>query len=63
MKTLVVKEELKTLAAKAELEAEHDKIVQLQKNNLSFFLSKSFFEDDGFENMFLYWSTLNRLEL
>ena len=36
-----------TLVTKAELKAEHDKIVKLKTHNLSYFL------DDGFQNMFV----------
>ena len=32
----------------AESKAEQDKIVKLQTNDLSFFLGKDFFGDDGF---------------
>ena len=53
---------LKTLAAKADLKAEQDKIVKLQTHDWSYFFDKHFF-DDGFENRFIYQSTLNTLEL
>ena len=53
---------LKTLAAKADLKAEQDKIVKLQTHDLSYFFDKHFF-DHGFENRFIYQPTLNALEL
>ena len=53
----------KTLAKKAELEAEQDKIVKLQTHDLSYFLDRIFFGDDCFQNMFVYQLTFNTLQL
>ena len=47
IKTLATKEEIKTLATKAELKTEKDKIVKLETHDLSYFLGKKFFGDDG----------------
>ena len=47
IKTLAIKEEIKTFPAKAELKAEQDKIVKLETHGLSYFLDKKFFGDDG----------------
>ena len=41
------KEEIKKSATKAELKVEQDKIVTLQTYDLSFFIGKSYFVDDG----------------
>ena len=49
---------LSTLATKAALESEQDKIVKLQTH----FLSKIIFGNDGSQNMFLYQPTLNKIE-
>ena len=54
---------LTSLATKAGLKAEQDKIVNLQIFDLSYFLGKNFSGDDGFQNMFIYKSTLDTLEL
>ena len=54
---------LSTLATKAELKAEQDKIVKLQTHDLSYFLGKNFFGDDGSQNMFAYQPALDMLEL
>ena len=39
---------LTTLATKAELKAEQDKVVKLQTHDLSFLFGKNFFGNDGF---------------
>ena len=52
-----------TLATKAELKADQDKIVKLETNDLNYFLGKNFFGDDGSQNMFVYQPTFNMLEL
>ena len=39
------------LGTKVELKAEQDKIVKLQTHDLSYFLGKIFFGDDGSQNM------------
>ena len=54
---------LATLAKKGELKAGLDKIVKLQEFYSSYFHVKNFFGDDGFQNIFVYQPTLNRLEL
>ena len=46
-------EKTKRLATKADLNAQQDKLVQLKTHNLSYFLRKKFFDDDGFQIMFL----------
>ena len=63
IKILTIKEEIKTLAAMAELKAEEDKIVKLETHGLSYFLGKKFLGDDDSQNMFIYQQTLNTLEL
>ena len=63
IKILTIKEEIKTLAAMAELKAEVDKIVKLETHGLSYFLGKKFLGDDDSQNMFIYQQTLNTLEL
>ena len=50
---LITKKGIKILATKAKLKAEQGKIENLQTHNLSYFLSKTFFCNDGFQNMFL----------
>ena len=52
-----------TLATKAELKAEQDKIIQLQAFDSSYFHRKSVFDDDGFQIKFVYQLTFNALEL
>ena len=52
-----------TLAAKAELNTEEDKVIKLKTYDLIQFLGKIFFGDDGFQNMFVYQPTFNMLEL
>ena len=51
-----------TLAAKAELNAEEDKVIKLKTYDLIHFLGKIFFGDDGFQNMFVYQPTFNPLD-
>ena len=46
-------EKTKRLSAKADLNAEQDKLVQLKTHDLSYFLCKNVFDDDGFQTMFL----------
>ena len=41
---------IKSLATKAELKVEQDKVVKLETYDLSYFPGKKFF-DDGFQNM------------
>ena len=53
---------LAILAAKAELKTEQDKIVKLEVFDSSYFLGKTFFGDDGSQNMFDYQPTLDMLE-
>ena len=45
---------LAILATKAELKTEQDKIVKLEVFDSSYFLGKTFFGNDGFQNMFDY---------
>ena len=45
---------LAILAAKAELKTEQEKIVKLEVFDSSYFLGKTFFGDDGSQNMFDY---------
>ena len=52
-----------TLATKAELKADQDKIVKLETRDSNFFLAKYFFGDDGFQNMFVYEPILDTLDL
>ena len=63
VKALETKKEIKTLATKAELKAEQDKIVKLKTHDLSYILGKNFLGDDGSQNMFVYQPTLSTLEL
>ena len=64
---LVKNSELNTnfaaLAIKAELKAEHAKIVKLQTHVLNYFIDKIFLVDDGSQNMFVYQLIFNMLEL
>ena len=55
--------ELRTLPTKAKLKEEQDKIVKQQTHDVSHFLGKNFFGDDGSQNMFVYRPTLDTLEL
>ena len=48
---------------KAEIKVVQDKIVKLQTHDLSFFLGKFLFGDDGFQDIFVYQLTLDTLEL
>ena len=43
-----------TLATKAELKPEQDKIIKLKTHDLSYFLDKNIFGDDCFQNMLVY---------
>ena len=54
---------LTTIATKAELKAEQDKIIKLQKYDLSYFLGRNSFGDDGFQNTFVYQPKFNTFEL
>ena len=63
IKALATKEEINTLATKAELKAEQDKIVKLETHDLSYFVGENFFRGDGFQNMFVYQLTFFTLEL
>ena len=45
--TLATIEEIKTLATKAVLKAEENKIVKLETHDLSYFLGKNVFGDGG----------------
>ena len=48
MKDSNLNKKLESLVTKAELKAEQDKIVKLQTHDLSCFLGKNIFGDDGF---------------
>ena len=52
-----------TLATKAELKPEQDKILKLQTHDLSYFLGKNFFGDDGSQNMFVCQPIFSLLQL
>ena len=54
---------LTTLAAKAELKAEQQKMAKLQTLDLRYFLGKIFFDDDSSQNMLLYQPSLDTFEL
>ena len=54
---------LATLVTKRESKAEENNIGKLATLDLSYFLGKSFFGDDGFQNMFAYQPTFSNLEL
>ena len=54
---------LATLAAKVELKAKQDEIMQLQAFDSSFFQGKMFFAEDGFQKMSVYRPTFNTLGL
>ena len=47
IKTLATKQEIETLAAKAELKAEQDKTANLQTYDLSLFIYQGYFNNDG----------------
>ena len=53
-KILAAKEEIKTLAAKAELKAEQDKIAKIQTFDLSLFFDNGHFEDDGTQDYLVF---------
>ena len=44
---------IETLATKAELNAEQDKLVKLETYDLNYFLGKIFVGDDGYKNIFV----------
>ena len=44
---------IETLATKAELNAEQDKLVKLETYDLNYFLGKIFVGDDGSKNIFV----------
>ena len=46
-------EKTKRLATEADLNAKQDRLVQLKTHDLSYFLCQIFFDDDGFQTMFL----------
>ena len=48
---------------KRESKAEENKIEKLATLDLSYFLGKSFFGDDSFQNMFAYQPTFSNSEL
>ena len=61
---MVTKEETNTLATKAELKAEQDKIVKLQTYDLSFFIGQRYFNSEGSQNYLIFqtlYYTLKRL--
>ena len=60
-KTLATKKEIKTPATKTKLKAEQDKIAKLETNDLSYYLGKNIFGDDGSQNMFVYQPNLSTL--
>ena len=51
------------MAVKPELKAEQNKIVKLKTYDLTYFLGKNIFSDQGPQNMFVYQPTYNTLEL
>ena len=51
------------MAVKPELKAEQNKIVKLKTYDLTYFLGKNIFSDQGSPNMFVYQPTYNTLEL
>ena len=57
IKTLSTKKEIKTIAAKAELKAEQDEIVKLQTDDLSLFISQSYFFNEKAQ-LYLIFQTL-----
>ena len=57
IKTLATIEEIKTLARKAELKAEQDKIVKDQPYDLSLFIVQSYFFNDGAQLSLVFQST------
>ena len=51
------------MAVKPELKAEQNTIVKLKTYDLTYFLGKNIFSDQGSQNMFVYQPTYNTLEL
>ena len=51
-----------TLATKAELKAEKDKITKLEAFDSSYFRGKSHFEDDGIQNYLVFQLTCSYLK-
>ena len=51
------------MSVKPELKAEQNKIVKLKTYDLTYFLGKNIFSDQGSQNMFVYQPTYNTLEL
>ena len=49
-----IKEEITTLATKAELKAEQDKMVKLQTYDLSLFIGQGYFINDGSQNYLVF---------
>ena len=60
--TLATKEEIKSLTTKAELNVEQDEIIKFETHDLSYFLGKTFFGNDGSQNMFFYQHSFIILE-
>ena len=58
-------EKIKTLATKAELKAEQDKIATLQMHDLSYFIGNNLGRGgyDGSQNTFVYQPALSMLQL
>ena len=54
---------IKTIATKAEIKAEQDKILKLGTYNLSYFPGKKIFRDDSSPNKFVYQPTFKMLQL
>ena len=61
IKTLAKKEETKALATKAELKTEQDKVVELETQDLSYFLGKNMFGDADSQNNFFYQPRISTL--
>ena len=57
------KDEIKILATKATVNTEQNKIVKVETHDLKYFLSKTFFRNDGSQNIFVYQLTFFTLEL
>ena len=53
---------LPTLATKAELKADQNKMLKLQTLDLIYFCGKFYFGNDGFQSMFVYQATLELKE-
>ena len=49
-----MRQKIATLATKAELKVEQDKIVKIQVFDLSYFCDKGYFEDDGSQNYLVF---------